>query len=65
MKNGSLFIKAIIFSVAVFFIANFLANIIAPSSESMEVLMVCIIVLLSFIVGILGVVLQEIGNLKK
>ncbi|MBS6504497.1 MAG: hypothetical protein KH415_23325 [Clostridium sp.] len=65
MNKLLLVAEFIIFSVFTFLLANLLSNMIAPSSDSMEVLMVCVTILLSLIVGLLGVILQEISNLKN
>lgn len=65
MKKSLMFINFIIFSIVAYIAASLLSNVIAPSSPSMEVLIVCITILLSFIAGLLGVILQEINNLKN
>ena len=53
MNKLLLVAEFIIFSVFTFLLANLLSNMIAPSSDSMEVLMVCVTILLSLIVGLL------------
>lgn len=65
MNKSLIFIEFIIFSIFTFIVASLLSNMIAPSSPSIEVSMVCITILLSLIVGLLGVILQEISNLKN
>lgn len=58
-------ILIVIYSIGAFLLAGLVGKLIAPSTVGEELILVWVSALLALIVGLLGVILHEISDLKN